>query len=223
MTKRFADSWRTRLIWFSGGVLLASLLAFSFEEEGRYCVIGLDKMNVLYQGIDNPMKILVRGVPQGEVKIETEGVMLGAQSGPYYVARAGASPTAKVRISGGQLKPTEFTFRVKRFPDPELYLGSKRGGVMGNGEFRAQMGISAVITCCDFDAKCEVASYDVVHIVPSRTAVRVTNKGARYTPEVRPLIDAAKPGHTYIFDDVKVRCPGDQIARTLGPMTFKIK
>ena len=215
--------WRPRLLWFSGGALLAVLLAFSYAEERRDCVIGLDKMNVLYRGIDNPVFLLARGVPEGELNIETEGVTLFPGGTGFYTARAGDLPIAKVRVSGGKLEPTDFQFRVKNFPDPELMLGAKRGGEMKATEFRAQQGIYAQINCCGFDAKCQMVSYEVTRIDAQKSKTRMTNTGARFTPEVRPLIDRAQAGDTYIFSEANVRCPGDKVARILGPMTFKIK
>ena len=107
---------------------MASLLAFSFAEEQRYCLISLDKMNVLYRGIDNSMQILARGVPHQEIKIETEGMTLLSDDEYHYYARPEATPVARVRISGGQLNPTEFKFRVKNIPDPVISLGKWRGG-----------------------------------------------------------------------------------------------
>ncbi|MEY3249648.1 MAG: hypothetical protein RL742_1691, partial [Bacteroidota bacterium] len=32
-----------------------------------------------------------------------------------------------------------------------------------------------------------------------------------------------KPGDTYFFDDIKVKCPGDNIPRNLGGLSFKIR
>ncbi len=223
MNKQFFTRWRPRLLWFSGGALLAVLLAFSFAEERRFCVIGLDKVNVLYRGIDNPLRLLVRGVTDDELKIETEGITLTPGGASYYSARAGDQPIANIRVSGGKLEPVNFSFRVKSFPNPELMLGSKRGGEMKATEFRAQQGIYAQINCCGFDAKCEMVSYVVTRFDAQKSKNRFTNTGARFTPEVRPLIDRAQAGDTYIFSEVNVRCPGDKVARILGPMTFKIK
>lgn len=215
---------KSGLPWFGGGVLLAALLAFTVYEETPACAIALDSTNVMYRGIDNPVVILVRGVPEEHINIKTEGITLKkAGNSMHYTARASAVDEAKITISGGDLKPTEFKFRVKKMPDPEMYLGKRRGGAILVGEFIRTSGISAIITCCGFDARAEVVSYDVIYKGSKEETLK--NNGARYSTEVKQLIDRAKPGDTYKFDNILIRMPGDgdKETRDMDAMVFKIE
>jgi hypothetical protein len=98
-----------------------------------------------------------------------------------------------------------------------------KGGTMGNGEFKAQGGISAILEGFDFDAKCDVVGFDFAYLAKRQDAITKTNAGARWSGEISELIQKAKPGDAYFFDDVKCKCPGDAAARNLGGLAFKIR
>ena len=208
------------------GITGTALLAFTLRTETPACVISLDKMNILYCGIDNPAAILVRGVPEAEVHIQTsENLTLKNERGLWYTLRASAPGEGTITVSGGDLKPVSFRYRIKRIPDPLLRLGGRHGSrTIGNGEFRAQGGLAAVIEDFDIDARCALTSFKMLHLREGRLLAEATNTGARYDATVQPIIDSARPGDTYIFQEVKVRCPGDQAARILDEtLTFVIR
>ena len=50
-----------------------------------------------------------------------------------------------------------------------------------------------------------------------------TNAGARYNAKSKELINKAKPGDIYYYDNVKAKCPGDPAGRKINSMVFKIK
>lgn len=208
------------------GSTLTTILAFTFHLEEPACVIGLDKMNVLYCGVDNPVSILVRGVPEADVRIETsDNLTIQKNNALSYTVRASTPGEGSITVSGGRLQPLTFKYRVKRMPDPVLMLGSTlRSCTTGNGTFKAQGGLSAIIENTDIDARIDMISFQVVHMRKGQLLSEITNKGGRFDQTVLPVINAAEPGDTYIFTDAKVRCPGDQYARTLGQtLTFVIK
>lgn len=96
------------------------------------------------------------------------------------------------------------------------------GGVMGAGEFKAQRGLLAVLENFDFDAKCEIVGYRVVRVPRRQDPMPATNRGGPYGGEARGVIDQAKAGDTYYFEDVKAKCPGDASGREINQLVFKI-
>ncbi len=118
----------------------------------------------------------------------------------------------------------KFTYRVKRIPDPTPLLGAKhRSKAMANGEFRAQGGIATVLENFDFEAKCDVAGFEVTYLPKRQDPITKQNSGARWNGDVQDWISKAKPGDAYFFDDIKCKCPGDAAARNLGGLAFKIR
>lgn len=216
---------RTLIPGILAGWASAAVFAFTFVPEEPACAIQLDKMNVFYMGFDNPVTIVVRGVPEQEVRIETSDNLSIQKSGNcHYTVRTSMVGEATITVSGGKLKPVTFKYRVKRIPDPVLRLGAMfQSGSIPVGTFRAQGGLAAVLENLDIDAKCEMVSYKVIHLRRGQLVAEAENTGARYKPAAQAVIDAAMPGDTYIFDEIKTRCAGDQVTRFMGSVTYVIK
>ena len=209
------------------GFALASVVAFKWGGEKPGCAIQLDNQNTICLGADNPMKILVRGFPEEEVKIEAEGMTLKKSQGYHYIANATeAANDASITVSAGNLKQ-QFRYRVKRMPDPLLCLGANpqlRGGSIGNGEFKEQGGLGTEIESINWGCMTiPMVSFQITYISKNRDVVVVTNTGGRFNPEAKALIDRAKPGDVYFFSDAMVRCPGENYPRVLGSLKFTIQ
>lgn len=223
MKKRLSVPLLRACAWFCGGISLAAVFAFAFRQEAPVFAIGLEKMNVFYAGFDNPLSIVVRGVPEDQVRIEGDGISLEKMGPIQYVARTAARSKASITVSGGEMKPVTFTYRIKRIPDPGVYLGERRGGTIGVGEFKAQGGIHAPILNMDIDAKCNMMVYKLIRISGKEEPVTIDNTGPLYNPAAQNLVDRAISGDTYVFEDIRVMCPGDIVSRHMGSMIFKIK
>jgi len=197
---------------------------FEYEVGRRSVAVSADKMNVFYIGVENPVTVSAAGISSNELKVSGKGVTLKPSGKNKWVA-TGSRPTndAGITVSGGGLKSTTFPFRVKRIPDPKARLSKSDGGTMGNGEFKAQRGVVAILDNFDFDARCKIAGFNVVRVPKRQDAVESVNGGATYNDKSRRLVNAASPGDVYFFQNVKAKCPGDQAGRKINDMVFKIK
>ncbi|MCC6816269.1 MAG: hypothetical protein IT267_07660 [Saprospiraceae bacterium] len=199
---------------------------FEFEVGERSSSVSATKMNVFYIGVDNPVSISASGVPSAQLKVAGAGagMNLKPQGGGSYMVTVSQQGECSITLSGGGLPPTAYKFRAKRIPTPVPALGDKKGGTMPNGTFKAQQGIIPTLEGFDFDAKCQITNFRVVRIAPRQDPqIRVNDAGGRYGGEVRRIIDMAKPGDRFIFEDIRARCPGDQAGRELNDMTFLVK
>ena len=196
---------------------------FEYEVGVRSATVSADKMNVFYLGVNNPVTVIVAGASSNEVKASCTGCNLKKQSGGKYIATASRPGEATINVSGGGLPNTPFKFRVKRIPDPVAKLGKKSSGQMGNGEFKAQRGVLAILDNFDFDAKCKIQGFIVTRQAKRADPIDVNNRGGTYSRDAKNLIMRAKPGDTYYFDNVKAKCPGDPAGRKINSMVFKIK
>lgn len=198
---------------------------FEFEVGERSCNVSAEKMNVFYIGVDNPVAISAAGVPTAQLSVQATGggIELNKQGGGKYMANVKTPGEAIITLSGGGLPPTKFSFRVKRIPTPVPMLSDKRGGAMPNGVFKAQQGVIPVLEGFEFDARCNIQGFNLVRVAPRQDAQIVPNSGGRFSAQAAALINQAKPGDRYLFEDIKGRCPGDLAARDLGDMSFQIK
>lgn len=197
--------------------------SFEYEVGERSVTVAAEKMNVLYVGVPNPLAISAAGVPSGQIQVRADGTPLEKIGNGKYVARPEQVGDARIIVSGPGLEPTAFPYRVKRIPDPIPALGNLRGGEVAAGTFRAQQGLIPILEHFDFEARCNVISYEVAR-KPNRGDVQVSdNNGARFEPATRRMIDQADHGDRYYVDRIKVKCPGDRHSRELGGLIFRIK
>jgi len=196
--------------------------SFAYQVGERSVAVAADKMNVLYIGVENPLTISAAGVPSGDIRVRATGTNLRHRTGSSYIAEPEITGIATITVSGGWLEPSSFDYRVKKIPDPVMELGRKRGGRMPAGTFRAQLGLIPVLENFDFEARCNVASFEVVR-VPKNADVQVAKStGNRFSAEAQRLIRQAEAGDTYYFNEIKVKCPGDNYSRELNGLIFNI-
>lgn len=196
---------------------------FEYEVGQRSVAVALEKMNVFYIGVDNPVAVSAAGISSNDLKVSASGVSISKTGGSNYIVKATTPGEATITVSGPGVTQT-FKYRVKRIPDPSPQLGARhKSKQMANGEFKAQGGIAAVLENFDFEAKCDVVGFKVGYLKKRQDPVEKTNSGARWGSDVAELINKAAPGDTYFFDEIKARCPGDAASRELGSLVFKIK
>ncbi|MEN0004370.1 MAG: GldM family protein [Bacteroidota bacterium] len=198
---------------------------YEYEVGTRSATVSADKMNVFYIGVDNPVSVSVAGASSNDLKVSATGANIKAtnKSQGKYNITATKPGDAKIFLSGGGLPRTTFDFRVKRIPDPVARLSKSSGGTMGNGEFKAQGGVAAILDNFDFDAKCRIQGFNLVYVAKRQDPVEAVNSGPRYSDKAKRLVTKAKPGDIYYFDNVKAKCPGDNVGRPINSMVFKIK
>ncbi|HRI58486.1 MAG TPA: gliding motility protein GldM [Saprospiraceae bacterium] len=197
---------------------------FTYEVGQKSIAVQLDKMNVFYIGVENPVSVSAAGVSSNDLKVNGNGVSVASKGGGHYVITATTpSNDASLTVSAPGVSQT-FKYRVKRIPDPVPMLGAKhKSKQMGNGEFKAQTFVDAVLENFDFEARCEVVGFEFTYLPKRQDPIVRTNGGKRFSGDVSEQVNKAKPGDTYFFDDIKCKCPGDAAARNIGGLAFKIK
>ncbi|XZF12616.1 gliding motility protein GldM [Chitinophagaceae bacterium MMS25-I14] len=196
--------------------------------------IALDKMNVMYIGVDNPITISAAGYSIEDVSPSfpgAESVKPDPSRGKgAYLVRVNkpgellGSITAK-KQGGGSESIGATKYRVKYIPDPEAQVGQKSGGAMPASIFRAQLGVIAALKDFVFDAKFVVNSFSVTVVKkrdPEPKGPYVV-PGASFSknPQLEALVNQLKPGDLVYIDDIKATGP-DGRSRTLSPLVFKL-
>lgn len=211
------------LCWFCAGLVLTGTLAFAVREDPPACVISLDRMNEFYIGVDNPVSILVRGIPEEQVVVQAQDAVIKKIEGRRYNVWVSTPGQARIVITGKDVIHQTYNFKVKRIPDPGLLLGGRyRSGNIRNGEFKVQTGLSVSFEQFEYDTTCEVTGFELTRMGKKEDPVTLVNKGGRFQSDVRELISRAKPGDSYFFEDIRVKCPGDEASRVVHSLVFKI-
>jgi gliding motility-associated protein GldM len=191
-------------------------------------VVSADKMNVFYIGVDNPITCTISGIRSDAISTSISGGGGSAKpngAGKFDV-RVTSPGKATVNLSAkdkdGKAVNGAKEFRVKYIPDPIPTLGGKNGGVMGTGEFKAQLGMIAELKDFDFDAKFRVDGFEMTLSQKGQDLQVCSNSGAKFSGSCSALQQQAKVNSVYYFDNIKATGP-DGRTRNLGTIAFKIK
>jgi gliding motility-associated protein GldM len=187
--------------------------------------IFLEKMNVVYIGVDNPMTISGGSVGAEKVHVNfaSPGASLVKSTGDHYVARATTPGMSKIIVTANG-KNFEFPIRVKNLPLPAGFIGSKKGGQISSAEFKAIGGLIARLEDSDFEAPFKVVSYNLGAEGGGISGyTQATNEGSnRWTGNAAAIVGRATPGTHIFFDNIRVIGP-DGKQREIAPMVFSLK
>jgi len=183
----------------------------------------LEKMNVVYIGVDNPITISGGSVGREKVHVSftSPGAQLSNTSGDHWVIKPSTQGLAKLIVNANG-KPFEFPIRVKQLPLPAGFIGAKKGGAIGSSEFKAIGGLIARLEDSDFEAPFKVVSYTMGAIGGSIAQyAQANNEGNKWNGQAANLVLRASPGTAIFFDNIKVVGP-DGKPRDIAPMVFKL-
>ena len=163
-------------------------------------IISADKMNVVYQGVDNPISVSMPGVSANKIRVSAPGL---SPSGKGYIMRPGKSRNVTISVNAtlpnGKKVTSNKEFRVKPIPSP---TGTVRGGAgyqkMSKSGL-AKSTVGSVLKDFVFDLKMGVASFKVK--VPGKPSI--TCRGTRFSDAAKRAIGRAKRGDVIVIFDIK--------------------
>ncbi len=179
----------------------------------------LDKMNVFYIGVDNPITI---GSPTGWDKTNvsmTGGTISG--SGSKRVVKVSAIGAASITVTADG-KPSTFPFRIKRIPDPIIKVGPSSGGRLQAVVFRSQQFVRADLENFDFEAKFNVTGGTVYFMNPGDRNVKQISLTSGSLGAAGDYMKTLAPGSTVIFDNIRVVGPDGQPRTIQNPPGFSL-
>ena len=190
--------------------------------------ISLDKMNVLYVGLANPITIAASGIPAGNINVTSENCTMTktAGVGQYEVAVAKAGTDAKITLTGKLADGTvknfgTYKYRVKLVPTPYPMIANSRGGKMAKNLLKAQAAVFAKLDDFAYELKFPVTAYSVTLQPKSGDLMEATATGELLSsPTVRAILDKVKIGDRIYFENIKCKAP-DGI-RSIGSVNFII-
>jgi gliding motility-associated protein GldM len=174
--------------------------------------IGLDKMNVLYIGVDNPVTIAASGGGDDKVNavISGGGGSLTRVGGGKYIARVGAvTDDCKISVNVDGKLAGQQQFRVRPVPDAQAYVGGQPSGAnMTAGAFKAQGGVGAGIKNFPFELSYTVVSFTFTCDTDEGDIISVPVNGNAFEGAVRTSINThVKAGKMVTIDNIRVKGP----------------
>ena len=190
-------------------VIVPSTIKYTVGTPGGAAVM-LDKMNVFYIGVDNPITIS-SGSGWDKTSVAMSGGILNGSNG-NRVVRVTTPGKATINVTADG-KSKVFDFRVKEIPNPIFKVGP--GGTrMTAGSFKSQQYCRAELENFDFAANFSVVSATVYFSGANFSNVQTATLSGNNLSPLSSLIQRAGPGTSITFDNVKVQGP-DSKQRTI--------
>lgn len=171
--------------------------------------IALDKMNVLYIGVDNPVTIAASGGGDDKVNVSIsgDGSIRKAGNGKYIVRVNQQSDDCRITVSVDGKVAGASQFRVRQIPGAQATVG---GAISGDnipaGTFRAQGGVAAWIKDFPFDLKYTVTQFTISTDSDDGDIVETTCTGNAFSPRAQEIIRTqVKAGKTVYIDNIRVQ------------------
>lgn len=152
--------------------------------------VSADLMNVLYAGYSNPISISVPGVPLNKVTATMAGGTLQPVGPGKYIARpASVGKDVTITVSSTQTghaqQMGQYTFHVRKLPDPTAYIqmGTDRfrGGALAKASLLNASGIRAAIDDGLLDIEFKVTGFEAVFFDNMGNAVPMVSEGASFS------------------------------------------
>ena len=176
----------------------------------------LDKMNVLYIGVPNPVTISSGSGWDKTTVGMTGGSISGSGSNRTVTVSGGTTASITVSADG---KTSTFPFRIKRIPDPIFKIGDGKSR-MPAVSFKNQQYCRADLEAFDFDLKFSIVSATVYFGGANFANVVPATITGNSLAGVANLIQRCGPGSSISFENIKVSGPDG--VRTIDGRSFQL-
>jgi len=192
-------------------------------------VVSPTAMNVLYQGIQNPLDVSVPGVGSDKLTVRmTNGDLKRGKyknyRGDWLAQPRTVGENAQIIVSANingkvqSFPPVEF--RVRRLPDPEARFANMKEGNVLRSVASAQQVVTAVLENFEFDLTYTVTGF-TVSVNDKGFEITAESNNNRITDKQKGLISNLKAGQKLIIEKIKAVGP-DGRTRDLNPIILKI-
>jgi len=186
--------------------------------------VQLDKMNVLFIGVDNPVTVSGSG-SSDKMRVGISGGggnLIG--SGGHYIAKVNQeTDNCIISVTTSDGKVTPMKFRVRSIPDPTPMVGQNKSGDMSAGAFKSQAGVRAIVENFFYETQFNVVSFRMTGDGDgfAEGIEDAVNTGAAWK-EAQKIVNKARPGSFITIEDIRAVGP-DGRTRKLTPLIFNLK
>ncbi|MDR1357617.1 MAG: gliding motility protein GldM [Tannerellaceae bacterium] len=191
-------------------------------------------MNILYAGIENPIRIAVPGIPSGNVFPSISSGSLTKKGESIWDALPAASSVGQEAIvtvtaqmaDGRRVEMARTPFRVKMLPDPMPYLEYKdqngnvrkfRGGNIVKRNLMEAGGILAAIDDDILNIQFTVLRFELIYPDSFGNMINEPTEGGNFSERQKNFIRGLARGKQFWVNRVVARGP-DGIERSIPPI-----
>jgi gliding motility-associated protein GldM len=175
--------------------------------------IALDKMNVLYIGVDNPITVSASGGGDDKIQVSiSQGSLVKTGTGKYVARVNKVDDNTIVTVTVDGKVAGASPFRVRTIPEAQAYIGGQPSGTeVSAGAFKAQPGVAAGIKNFPFQLDYDVLSFNFT-CDTDEDIVSIPVQGALFQGAVKRAIDQhVKAGRMVTIEGIRVKGPDGRV------------
>ncbi len=184
--------------------------------------VAADKMNVVYQGLPNPLTISVPGVSNSDVTVSAPGLTKIGNGKYNLTPTTGTEVIVKVnaKLEGGTQINDQKVFRIKGLPKPIGNIAGISSGSLNKNDITSSK-VIAEFSDFPYDLNVRVTAF-VVNIT-GKAPIPVT--GQYLSPEAKAAVNSSKKGSIVTITDIQTRLDGltSVSLKEPTPITVKLK
>ncbi|TMI64616.1 MAG: gliding motility protein GldM [Bacteroidetes bacterium] len=188
--------------------------------------IALDKMNVLYIGVDNPVSIAASGGGSEAIQVSISGAGGALQNlgkGKYIARVNSVTDDCKITVTVGGKVAGASVFRTRTIPKPIAVVGPYESGASINANaFKAQAGVGAGIKDFPFELKYQVTRFILSADNDEGYIDEAPCQGNLWSSAAQAVLSKLKSGRTITIDDIYATGP-DGRSQKLPSLVYYIK
>ena len=175
----------------------------------------LDKMNVFYIGVDNPITIS-SGTGWDKTKVSMSGgSLIPAGGAGKYQVKVTSLGKASITVNADG-KVNTYDFRIKNVPDPILMVGPNDGGRVQSVVFKNQRFARAELRDFIYDYHYNIISATVYFSGANFSNVTTATISGGNMSSLESYLSRCVPGTSINFDNVRVQGPGGPVKSIPG-------
>jgi gliding motility-associated protein GldM len=181
--------------------------------------IFLEKMNVMYAGVDNPVTISAGSMKAEKMNVSFSKGSVSRSGGDRWIAKVSSLGEGTITVSG-EGKSYSFPIRCKKLPPPTPMVGTLKSGSVSTAAFKAMGGVRAILEESEFSgAPFVITSYTIGGFIngePRESQV----SGPSFSGNA--IVTSAKPGSIVGIYNIHAKGP-DGSDYKLGDLFFNLK
>lgn len=188
--------------------------------------IALDKMNVLYIGVENPVSVAASGAGDDKIGFSVTGAggtYTKVGGGKYNVRVTTPTDECWINVTVDGKLAGKSKFRVRNIPKPVAQVGPyESGSNVPAGAFRAQAGVAAFSPNFPFDLTYRVTSFTISADSDDGYIDDAQVQGNTWNQDAQRILNGLKANKTVMIDEIRAVGP-DGKNQKLPSLVYYIK
>jgi hypothetical protein len=205
--------------------MLLLLLAHTSLACGQiHTAVSAERMNIVYVGLPNPLKVVAEGVPCKSLWLTTNNGSIQRTAQCWFNLYSESTRPSTVYVCRLRGKDTLIIdlakFRTLPIPAPIPTIAGKHGGSIPLNVFRVQLGVANYYT--EACGKAQIKHFTMILLRNSGDWKELNADGPYFTQEMKAEIDALKKGDRVFLSNIEAKS-ADGSYITLEPFLVTIE